>query len=248
MPKIKPGKYYKWTRDEIIIVLSLYKRLDIKRVPHENKLQEYSDILDKLAKSKGIKSNDGGAYRSIGSVALRIANFINLDGIDKTNIKGLYRFGKLVKEIWNEFSDNQAGLEEEEKQILALIDAGVKIENPIEYDVHGYAVTEGRKKIIKEHEARERNPTIVKLKKDTAKTLVCEVCGFLFKDFYGFDFIECHHKNPMAQKGKSGETSLDDLALVCSNCHRMIHRGKGDCLTIEQLNDKIDKLNLNKFK
>ena len=36
------------------------------------------------------------------------------------------------------------------------------------------------------------------------------------------------------------ETKLSDLSLICSNCHRMIHRDKDHWLTLYELN-LIDK-------
>ncbi|WP_353890373.1 HNH endonuclease [uncultured Citrobacter sp.] len=42
----------------------------------------------------------------------------------------------------------------------------------------------------------------------------------------GSDFCEVHHINPLSETNDQTETSLDDLAIVCSNCHRMIHRIK----------------------
>lgn len=58
-----------------------------------------------------------------------------------------------------------------------------------------------------------------------ATTLACEVCGFDFEAVYGElgrGFIECHHVVPLSEGQR--KTSLRDLALVCSNCHRMAHR------------------------
>lgn len=57
--------------------------------------------------------------------------------------------------------------------------------------------------------------------------LACEVCGFEFERTYGSHgdgYIECHHVVPLAFAGPS-RTRLADLAVVCSNCHRMLHRG-----------------------
>ena len=90
--------------------------------------------------------------------------------------------------------------------------------------------SEGRR--IKSHHFRiERDPLIVKKKRENALNkdgkLECEVCSFDFKKFYGRrgdGFIECHHVNPVSEMQEDDETRLDDLALICSNCHRMIHR------------------------
>ncbi|MFE3370907.1 HNH endonuclease [Streptomyces sp. NPDC059173] len=35
--------------------------------------------------------------------------------------------------------------------------------------------------------------------------------------------MECHHVVPLHEAGE-GRTKLNDLALICANCHRMIHR------------------------
>ncbi|WP_394342507.1 HNH endonuclease [Taibaiella helva] len=54
--------------------------------------------------------------------------------------------------------------------------------------------------------------------------LACEVCGFDFFQTYGplgADFIECHHTKPLATYKAGEKTKLADLAVVCSNCHRM---------------------------
>jgi predicted HNH restriction endonuclease len=39
----------------------------------------------------------------------------------------------------------------------------------------------------------------------------------------GEGFIECHHTKPVESLGDDTPTKLSDLALLCSNCHRMIH-------------------------
>lgn len=40
----------------------------------------------------------------------------------------------------------------------------------------------------------------------------------------GKDFIECHHTVPVSELTEGMKTKLSDMALVCSNCHRMLHR------------------------
>ncbi len=58
----------------------------------------------------------------------------------------------------------------------------------------------------------------------------CEACGFDFREKYGKlgdNFIEAHHLIPFSSLDE-GETplSVSDFAVLCSNCHRMIHRLK----------------------
>ena len=91
---------------------------------------------------------------------------------------------------------------------------------------------EGKEKYIR-HKTRERNPEIIKRKKTEFKnefgTLFCEVCHFDFSATYGprgEGFIECHHNIPLHEEESERITKLSDLSLLCSNCHRMIHRKK----------------------
>ncbi|MFL0361669.1 HNH endonuclease [Pseudobacillus sp. 179-B 2D1 NHS] len=53
--------------------------------------------------------------------------------------------------------------------------------------------------------------------------------------------MEVHHVKPLSTIGE--EVVIDpekDLAPVCSNCHRMIHRRKDDVLSIEELKSLIN--------
>lgn len=67
----------------------------------------------------------------------------------------------------------------------------------------------------------------------------CMACNFDFEKKYGErgkGFIEIHHLKPVSELG--GNTKVDpetDLTVVCSNCHRMIHRKKNDVLSLEEL-------------
>ena len=71
------------------------------------------------------------------------------------------------------------------------------------------------------------------------------VCGFDFEFIYGeigLSFIEVHHIKPLSSLDE--ETTINpqtDLVCLCSNCHRMIHRRRGEVLSIEQLKDIISK-------
>jgi hypothetical protein len=99
---------------------------------------------------------------------------------------------------------------------------------------------EGAEKYVT-HKTRERGSEIVEAKKSEYRAkfgrLRCEVCEFDFEAVYGergSGFIECHHNVPLHETDGITKTRLSDLTLLCSNCHRMIHRKK-DWLTVEQL-------------
>ena len=99
-----------------------------------------------------------------------------------------------------------------------------------ECDVRVYP--EGKEK-YRQHRKLERNRAVVTKAKesrlaDTGR-LQCDVWSFDFMEMYGRlgdGFVEAHHKIPVSELGPPSKTKISDLALVCSNCHRMLHRGR----------------------
>jgi len=92
------------------------------------------------------------------------------------------------------------------------------------------------------HRKREQKLRAAKLKQAQQKNqgrLICEVpgCSFDFEKVYGEigkDFAHVHHLKPIADRNSPSLTSLNDLAVVCANCHAMIHKG-GKCRPLENL-------------
>lgn len=114
-------------------------------------------------------------------------------------------------------------------RVLALING----EAPDLPDVdQSQSIKEGNPRLVA-HLRRERSTAIVKAKKTavlkaTGK-LSCEVCGFDFKEIYGEPgegFCEVHHLQPLSKADGKVNTELKDLAIICSNCHRIIHRSE----------------------
>lgn len=121
------------------------------------------------------------------------------------------------------------------------VESGHNTEKAKENDFDDDEFDEGRP-LVRLHKAKERNIDAVKKKKQAVlkKTgkLECVVCGFDFVDFYGehgYGFAECHHIIPLHQLKEGHKTKLKDLAIVCANCHRMLHRSRPSTLTISQL-------------
>ena len=73
----------------------------------------------------------------------------------------------------------------------------------------------------------------------------CMVCGFNYEEVYGEhgkDFIEVHHVKPLSTLDKAVEIDPEkDLAPVCANCHRMLHRKRDHVLSIEELKAILKK-------
>ena len=96
-------------------------------------------------------------------------------------------------------------------------------------DVDAWAI-EGEPRLVT-HVRRERDRGLVEAKKEQALArtgrLRCEACGFDFRESYpglGIDFCEVHHNRPLGESNSPRVNRLEDLTLLCSNCHRMIHR------------------------
>ncbi len=97
----------------------------------------------------------------------------------------------------------------------------------LDVDIHPGGGTEGRRRLVY-HLQRERNRTVVKAKKKQATSLDCEICGFSFGEVYGSvasGYCEAHHLIPLGEVENTTETRLEDLAILCANCHRVIHLG-----------------------
>lgn len=94
--------------------------------------------------------------------------------------------------------------------------------------------------IHRKREAKLRAAKIRQALEQGSGHLRCEVpgCGFDFLETYGEigrNYAVVHHTKPLASLSSTGsKTSLDDLAVVCPNCHAMIHRD-GQCRPIESL-------------
>lgn len=92
------------------------------------------------------------------------------------------------------------------------------------------------------HRGRERalrEKKLAQAKRVNGGRLICQApgCGFDFEAVYGHlgrDFAVVHHVGPLADRASASKTRLQDLAVVCANCHAMIHRG-GQCRDLAEL-------------
>lgn len=67
----------------------------------------------------------------------------------------------------------------------------------------------------------------------------CEVCDFNFEDVYGelgLGFVEVHHLVPLSVNKRTPRNStIADVAVVCANCHRMLHRYGAEPISMKEL-------------
>ncbi len=120
------------------------------------------------------------------------------------------------------------------------------IEKLLGVDLAGHRVVDEGRKVASLVKRRERKRRIVELKKQEVllahNTLRCEACGFDFSLFYGprgSGYAECHHRVPIGSSDSTRKTSTADLAIVCANCHRMLHQTP--TVTVEDLRRVVQK-------
>ncbi len=215
---------FDWTRDEVILALDLY--FQHMKLPSSDKhpaVVALSDLLRVLPIHPGRHLDP--TFRNPNGVYLKLTNIRSLAS-PGTGMKSVSR---MDREVWDEFRNDQPRL----RRLAEAIKAGYQThwaKEPVEPEVEEEEFQEGRI-AYRLHKHRERNRDLVKKKKEQIRSLFgslsCEACAFDFEVRYGplgKDFIECHHTIPVSEMAVGARTKLEDVVLVCSNCHRMLHR------------------------
>lgn len=220
-----------WTRDELILALDLYFRSGRKQLdashPETIKL---SKLLNQLPiHSQDLRNID---FRNPQGVSMKLGNFSAVD--PEYQGAGLQRGGQMDKEVWNEFARDVGRLRTLANSIT------ISVCQPRSKSIESYSVVaededefpEG-KILTRLHKYKERHSRAASNKKTSVLRetgrLTCEACGFDFSDCYGLlgqGFAECHHLMPVAELEPGHRTRLEELAIVCSNCHRMLHKSR----------------------
>ncbi|MFE7646443.1 HNH endonuclease [Streptomyces phaeoluteigriseus] len=215
-----------WTRDEIILACDLAMANGWKRLEYnDSRVIELSALLQTMPIHP----------EEVRTELFRNPNGVARKTVDITSRHPDYR-GKptngnaLDVEVLHDFLARPAEMTKVAQHIRDGITTGEFQSLPPEAEEEDdYSAPEGRL-LIRRHKSRERDKGLRKRKIDTVlrrgQQLACEACGFDFEATYGprgAGYIECHHVVPLHEAGE-GRTKLSDLALICANCHRMIHR------------------------
>ncbi|KAF2518884.1 HNH endonuclease [Flavobacterium salilacus subsp. salilacus] len=120
------------------------------------------------------------------------------------------------------------------------------IDENLQHDINDKEFIEGSL-VERIHRRRERNPKVIGEAKqlfiNKYGKVFCEVCEFDFEKEYGEigkNFIEGHHTIPINKMESNHKTVVGDIALLCSNCHSMIHSRK-EMLSILELKEILGK-------
>lgn len=93
-------------------------------------------------------------------------------------------------------------------------------------------------------EIKARNPKLRAQAIANNKGYSCYICGFNFEDIYGecgANYIEIHHKIPLATSFDKRTVTVSDVVLVCANCHRVLHRNGKEPMRVEMLKEIVEE-------
>lgn len=212
-----------WTWDEQILAFDLYIREGPLRRTHPEVIA-LSEFLQKLSvyppESRGPTfRNPNGVQRKLGDIHSHAPDYRGQPT----------RGSKLDTEVWVRFGANPAEATTLAEEIRLGVGLGLGPTEE-EEDDKGLERQEGRVVYVyRLHRRVERDRALIAKKKaavlGSTGALACEACGFDFAARYGEvgeGFAEVHHAEPLHLGERT--TRLEDLVVLCANCHRIAHR------------------------
>lgn len=226
----------KWSWDETVLALDFYARHHPQPPGSGHPdIIALSETLNAMAAQQGIERT--AKFRNPEGVYMKLMNFRRFDPeFFESGRVGLSRGAVLEEEVFGRFWTDMKGLREAADAIRAAVRSG-QAAAPADEDE--FSAEEGGL-VLALHRRRERSPKLAAKKlaavmKEHGR-LQCEVCQFDFANVYGArgaGFLEVHHNVPLGSFIKARTIKLSDLACVCANCHRMLHRG--GLFTVDEL-------------
>ena len=207
-----------WTRDEVILALDLLFHAGDAlpgdrdpRVIQLSQLLQRSPLHPMSARKESFRNPEGVAFklqnlRQVGTGA------------------GLKHTSAVDRAVWREFGESPLRVAELARQIEREI---TRSDDADADEFEGLEFSEGRL-LTRAHRRRERNRNLRKRLIQSRRkrgALVCEGCGLQGPTGSAQleeTIFEVHHLVPIAEAGE-GNTRLRDTALLCANCHRLIH-------------------------
>ncbi|NPD04513.1 HNH endonuclease [Nocardioides sp. zg-1308] len=236
-----------WTREELVIICAELKANDWKVYRANSPEAERLSALLIDANFVPLSERDDD-FRSPNSVQRKMYDLSTLlPTYGGKPTKG----GRPTREVLQAFLDRPDKMDTLATSLAAAIEAGRTPKDAavdVDWDSDADSLSDDFEaqeggQWLAQHYRRERNRTIRKRKIAAVQAagllIACEVCEFDFGRAYGDlgdGYIEVHHVLPLHASGPT-TTRLSDLALLCSNCHRMIHRAR-PWLTPEELRDR----------
>lgn len=211
-----------WTKDETILALNLLFELgNTNPSPNDIRVIQLSERLNQLPiHPLSIRKEQ---FRNPAGVAFKIQNLKSV-----ATGKGLTNVSKMDKEVWKEFGNNPEEVARLSTEILEDATTFNETDN-IDTEISDEDSFVEGKIITATHSRKERKPElrkkIISIRKKN-NTLFCDICGikpYFDESIDECSIFECHHIIPLSQAGGVVETKIEDIAFLCSNCHKAIH-------------------------
>ena len=219
-----------WMRDELLLALELYLKYRSTSLPNASSKEvlDLSSLLNQLGALLG-NSKKNSTYRNANAVHMKLMNFCRCDPLNvQKGKKGLTRGSKEELVVWDEFANDIEKLSFVCQSIRQAISSASCLDD-YTHDLDILEAPEGRI-LTYLHRKRERSPKLIARAKQNAMKkegrLFCTVCKFDFAKVYGKageGIIDVHHTKPLHTLDENGKTNVNDLVLLCSNCHRVVH-------------------------
>ncbi len=215
------SRKHSWMREEVILALDLYLE---KGMARRADWDELSALLRVWPVEEHLAEDP--TFRNWQGVRNKL---YNLQSLGTGGERGRPNAGRATEEVWAEFGRDRERVARAAGEIRTAVRDAIEARTPGREDEDDYVADESSVVVVT-HRRRERNREIVHRKRrqvrETTGALACEACGFDFEARYGEaarDLIECHHLRPVSQLRPGERTRLEDLRVVCPNCHRLIH-------------------------
>lgn len=140
-----------------------------------------------------------------------------------------------IREVLPKYVLNDNG-----KLLLENIDTRRTKKEKVIHD-HQETFLEGSEEIYKEKKRQKRNVEL-RIKAIDYYKLNCYVCGCNFEEMYGdygAGYIEIHHLNLLADSKGDQESTVNDVRVVCSNCHSVLHHQGRTPMNIDEFKDFV---------
>ena len=209
-----------WSRDETILALNLYFECG-RGVPGPSDMRviRLSDILRQLPIHLTAKKTD--TFRNPDGVAFKLQNLHNV-----ASGKGLANVSQTDRLIWSEFGGHPELVKQLAEAILSCSREPGMSTGSEEADEIVFA--EGRL-LTRLHSLRERDRSLRRRLLNVRRArgpITCDMCSrwsLALDQRIADAAFEVHHLVPLAS-ARERVTRLSDLALLCANCHRILHR------------------------
>ena len=212
----------KWSREETLLALRLYiecpERLPTK---DDQRVQALSDLLRRNPGRRNQLANP--SFRNPASVVFKLHNLRAA-----ATGEGFENNSRLDRELWEELGHRpRRAIELAQAVETAIGSAHTEDPEVLFTGISELEFAEGQLVTVL-HLCRERSADLrkryIRRLRNSGLSLKCELCRLTGNpdDSLHLSVFEVHHLVPVSAGPR--RTRLRDVALLCANCHRLIHR------------------------